>query len=315
MYGQDLFFCLHYHKLDSEQNDTGNQHIYNQNPPPHIANLTDTFFEHFIVFRNNSNVSFNAVNFGIDHVYPGYSIQNRCNKSLTLNFVISGKGTFNGHQFHAGECYYSTPGQIHTMVADEEDPWVSIWMSVDGTLSQTIIDKLNVISTNQILPFYDSDGLQRLAHMYLYEFGHVYNTVDFMEGIVRQFTSFVIPNSNVEKNTGEIPSRLHTLINQSVSYIENNIGTVTVKELAQQAHLETKYYTRVFTTIIGCSPQEYIIKVKMELASHCLTMTDYSIEQITEILGYSHRNCFTTPFKKQFGMTPPQYRQKYGQSK
>jgi len=181
-------------------------------------------------------------------------------------------------------------------------------------LGKTIADRLNAVSINQILPFYNPNTLQQLTHMYLYEIGFVYNSADFMQSMVQQFLTFLIPDSKEEKEKKDISPRLRMLVNQSIVHIENNIGSVTVHDLAQQAHLEPKYFTRIFTMILGQSPQKYIIKIKMEMASRYLTMTDYSVDRIAEILGYNHRNCLTTPFKKEFGLTPPEYRNKYGQT-
>ena len=39
--------------------------------------------------------------------------------------------------------------------------------------------------------------------------------------------------------------------------------------------------------------------------------TDYSIEKIMDILGYSHRNSFASIFKKIHGVSPQKYRESH----
>jgi len=129
---------------------------------------------------------------------------------------------------------------------------------------------------------------------------------------VRQFLTFILPE---EEENSTISPRLRMIIDQSIDYIRDNINTVNVQTLAYRAHLDTRYFTKVFTSVTNLSPQEFIMKTKMKIAAQYLISTDYSIEQIAEILGYNHRNCLSIPFKKRFGLTPPDYRIKYGQVK
>ena len=50
------------------------------------------------------------------------------------------------------------------------------------------------------------------------------------------------------------------------------------------------------------------MKVKMNMAMHYLTTTDHSVEAITALLGYNHRNSLAATFKKIYGMSPNEYR-------
>ena len=285
--------------------------MYYDGTPLNIPKITDEYCCQKLFFWDDTRSDFQLVNLGTDRVFPNYSIQNRRNSSLTLNFILSGKGTFNGQPFSAGQCYYVRPRQIQYIVSDPEDPWYSVWLTVDGELGKALTNRLDKVSINQMLPIQSPDTLLDLANMYISGIGLVHNTGDFVEGMIKQFISFILPE---DEESTSISPRMRMIVDQSIIYIKDNISTVTVQHLAQRVHLEIKYFTRIFTLVMKCSPQEFIMKTRMKIAAEYLTSTEYTIDQISEFLGYNHRNCLTIPFKKRYGMTPPEYRAKYEKS-
>ena len=76
----------------------------------------------------------------------------------------------------------------------------------------------------------------------------------------------------------------------------------------------TKYFSRIFTEATGMTPQEYITDCRMEWAKNSLIYSNLSISKIMDSVGYSHRNGFTTAFKKKFGCAPSEYRKKINMS-
>ena len=68
------------------------------------------------------------------------------------------------------------------------------------------------------------------------------------------------------------------------------------------------HFTRKFKEIMGITPQEFIIKTKMERAQQILVYTDKSIADTAFEVGYDDTNYFSRLFKKQFHITPTQYR-------
>lgn len=82
----------------------------------------------------------------------------------------------------------------------------------------------------------------------------------------------------------------------------------TVDEWAVQMHLSrTRLYTRV-KEVAGVSPSEMLKKVRMEYAARLLLETDLTVEEIRVRCGIGNSSQFYSHFKKQFGVTPYQYR-------
>ncbi|MBE6547078.1 MAG: AraC family transcriptional regulator [Ruminococcaceae bacterium] len=317
MYGKNLYYSVYYYTpsfiaIPQRKADDLSLQLHYDGKPVVVPEITNDYCCQKLMYWNEDNSDFQIVNLGIDRVYPGYIIKNRCNSSLTLNFILSGKGTFNGEPFEAGQCYYVRPRQLQYIEADKDDPWHSVWLTVNGNLAKTLTERLDKLTNNQRLPLQSPESILRLANIYLRDIGLVHNIAELMEQVVRQFLTFILPE---EEENSTISPRLRMIIDQSIDYIRDNINTVNVQTLAYRAHLDTRYFTKVFTSVTNLSPQEFIMKTKMKIAAQYLISTDYSIEQIAEILGYNHRNCLSIPFKKRFGLTPPDYRIKYGQVK
>lgn len=60
------------------------------------------------------------------------------------------------------------------------------------------------------------------------------------------------------------------------------------------------------------TPNDYILHVKMGKSLSLLNDTMMTIAEITYQLGFSKPAYFSKCFKKQFGLTPAEYRKKQG---
>jgi AraC-like DNA-binding protein len=68
------------------------------------------------------------------------------------------------------------------------------------------------------------------------------------------------------------------------------------------------YFVRRFGKSFGISPLAYFNRMKIYQAMGLLSETQYSIEQISEDLGFSDSSYFARVFKKYTSTTPTEYR-------
>ena len=98
----------------------------------------------------------------------------------------------------------------------------------------------------------------------------------------------------------------------SAKFINENYHTpLTVEQLASQQGLCEGYYSKVFTKYIGVSPQNYIIRVRMQNACMLLQHTDLTIARIAPSVGYDDPLYFSRIFRKNTGTSPVDYRKKH----
>lgn len=83
---------------------------------------------------------------------------------------------------------------------------------------------------------------------------------------------------------------------------------LTVNELVKMLPMSQVTFSKLFFRIFGCTPGEEIRKVKVKKAKHYLRSTDFSVEHISDLCGFSQSGKFSKFFKRQVGTTPSVYR-------
>lgn len=102
----------------------------------------------------------------------------------------------------------------------------------------------------------------------------------------------------------------HTLINRSLTYIRENIATVTVKSLADQFFVSDRTMRNLFGKYVGCSPSEMLRKIRIKEARSMLESSSYTVSEIAEKLGYGSPFYFSKIFISQVGLSPTEYRRR-----
>ena len=95
-----------------------------------------------------------------------------------------------------------------------------------------------------------------------------------------------------------------------LKYIQEHFATVTLKELSSFFNYSERQLQRIIKSSTGMSFSENIQQLRMNQATRLLANPDISIAVISEELGYSDIGNFRQAFKKCFGMTPLEYRNK-----
>ena len=65
---------------------------------------------------------------------------------------------------------------------------------------------------------------------------------------------------------------------------------------------------------MNISPAHYILSLRMVNAQSLLENTDYNIGEIAAIVGYDNPLYFSRVFKKEYGVSPAQYRKNLEES-
>lgn len=87
-------------------------------------------------------------------------------------------------------------------------------------------------------------------------------------------------------------------------------GNLTAVEAAWLAHRSPSRVRHVFTPIIGMSFRTARLHAKLHRGSVLLATTHLNITEISATLGYSDRTKFEKAFKRLYGVTPTEYRQR-----
>jgi len=92
------------------------------------------------------------------------------------------------------------------------------------------------------------------------------------------------------------------------NYIDSLLlPNVNLDDLSLRFQLDKGYIVHRFTGKYGISPYKYINSRKIEAAKKMLSDKNMKITEISDALGYSCTQHFSSSFKKATGKTPKEY--------
>lgn len=75
-------------------------------------------------------------------------------------------------------------------------------------------------------------------------------------------------------------------------------------EVAREAALSEYHFYRLFRSIFGQSPQQYLMALRLQKASEMLRQYDRSITEVAEACGFYDVHHFNKAFRKHYGLRP-----------
>jgi AraC family transcriptional regulator len=128
-------------------------------------------------------------------------------------------------------------------------------------------------------------------------------------GILKQlFSRFLESGQN-----HTITSMLKYNIQPVLIHIQNNLKhEIRVNELAGMSCLSKDHFSKVFKSITGLAPCDYIIRKRIERAQFLLLTTEMGQKEIIEETGFRSASYFSRIFNKITSYTPERYRKQRG---
>lgn len=90
-----------------------------------------------------------------------------------------------------------------------------------------------------------------------------------------------------------------------IYYINTNYTkNISLKEISDEFFLSKTTLCKQFKGVMRCGIMKYVIGLRINKAKELLILTDYSMEHIAALCGFSSANYFGLAFKKDTGMSP-----------
>jgi AraC-type DNA-binding domain-containing proteins len=110
-------------------------------------------------------------------------------------------------------------------------------------------------------------------------------------------------------SASQIPTTSDDAIQRAIQFVLKNTNVhLTVSDVANHLGFSRSYFTHRFKKELGFDLSAFIIRCKLEEAKYLLAYTDKSISDISNYLCFSSQSHFQTAFKKQYHITPLEYR-------
>ena len=99
------------------------------------------------------------------------------------------------------------------------------------------------------------------------------------------------------------------LILQAAETLRKNYRQeLSLADLLSSAHMSKSYFLRLFRRYMGTTPYNYLVNFRITQAKELLVLTDHSVSEIAQEVGFGDASNFSTRFSSMTGQSPQQYR-------
>lgn len=131
-------------------------------------------------------------------------------------------------------------------------------------------------------------------------------------GELRSWSERVIASYRRSVSSVEKDSR-SSIIRKVQEFITLNPSTASLHTISSSVYLNPSYLSKIYKLETGEGISDFILRVRMEKATTLLSQSPEKIYEISVLLGYQKPSYFIQLFKKHYGMTPQEYRNKLEQ--
>lgn len=104
-------------------------------------------------------------------------------------------------------------------------------------------------------------------------------------------------------------SKTRLTIDGVIAYIEKHYADpISLESIAQHFYVSKEHLSRAFKSTTGENLSDFIVRTRMEKAKNLLEKAEISIKHAARLTGYPELPYFHRVFKKQFGITPGEFK-------
>lgn len=99
-------------------------------------------------------------------------------------------------------------------------------------------------------------------------------------------------------------------VKNAIDYINRNYcsNDFRISAIAQELHMSESHLRKLFKNETGLSPKEFCNNMRFERAAHLLEADYLSVENVSDMVGFSNVKNFSTAFRNKYGVTPSCYK-------
>jgi signal transduction histidine kinase/AraC-like DNA-binding protein len=157
------------------------------------------------------------------------------------------------------------------------------------------------------------DGIQSMADAYIvkpFNYDHLLATIkNLIQNRVilkEHFTSDISPSGKLPISKGLDKK----FVNDFSGIVEQNLSNenFNVDDISKAIGISRIQLYRKVKALMGCNITDYILNRRLKKAKYFLIHENYSISEITYMVGFSSPNYFATVFKAKYACTPSEFK-------
>ena len=268
-----------------------------------------------LVYREKQTDDIYMTLCGIEQCVSGYRFITGDRPAYHLHTILSGKGTLcvegQETELKEGQMFLTKPGEEAWYRADDKEPWQYCWIAFDGNLAEKYV--MNAGFGKGINYRNCQLNYQRYANL-------VKKILDKPEmtlandihrlAVLLEYIAYAVEDyqSSVQGERRGKTDYTDSYVEYALNYIRENFATAKVSDVAHNIGIHRSYLTSIFRKKLGISPQEYMMRVKLERARLLLLNSNAPVQEVSQMVGYENPLTFSKCFKNRYGMSPRAFR-------
>lgn len=238
-------------------------------------------------------------------------------------FITSGTGCFQLDDktinVFEGDLVIINPNCLHTEKSSFfNEPLEYIVLGVDNLLltysnSSTLVNNNNTKDLYVIMHYDNKDLVLQYLDPLIKEIKNKSSNYEIAcKSLITLLIIFISRSYSKHFSLKEEPQeKLNIECMKIKNYIDSHYSeNITLDFLADLTYVNKFHLVHSFTKQVGLSPINYVITKRIDEAKSLLTTTNYSIRDISSIVGFSNSSYFSQMFKKMTGKPPKAFRLK-----
>jgi len=247
---------------------------------------------------------------GVEHCAPDYQISRETFPFYSIEYVARGEGTLKlknrTYELRPGMIFAYGPGIRQHIVSSARKPLVKYFVDFAGSESAAWIHRAGlapgrvtqIYPPNEIQPLFDElirSGQRDTRHT---------------PELCRQLLGCLgVKLLEARAPLREAESQAFGTYQNCRQYIQEHFHELrTLKQVAEECHLDTAYLCRLFRRYDHQSPYLFLTRLKMNEAAGQLHQPGALVKNVAADLGFANPFHFSRVFKAVFGVSPDEFR-------
>ncbi|MGI6085884.1 MAG: helix-turn-helix domain-containing protein, partial [Acetivibrionales bacterium] len=135
----------------------------------------------------------------------------------------------------------------------------------------------------------------------IYKLKELSDVREWMTGICIKIRNYI------SKNRQDTSSQI---IKKAIEYVHKNYhdSDIVIEKVCKHLHISSSYFSTLFKKEMDMTFNNYLTHVRMEASKELLRSTNMKTFEIAQKVGFSEPNYFSYCFKKNFNISPSEYR-------
>lgn len=257
----------------------------------------------------NDSDFFIVTSCGITYRNKDYFVTIKRPERNLIEYIVDGKGyiEYDGklYSVEKGDSVVIRSGFNVKYYSDSSDPYVKLWFTATGTFAEAVLsivmgkEKISVVRKNsyniieKLLTSIEKNGTETVRDSHA-----------FMDVMYLMFPEKINTDKKEDNpETGDFTDKIKDYIDL---FLRDGI---TVEKTAEHFHISKRYLIEQFKRKWGVTPGKYMTKKRLCEAAELLELSDFTVGEISNTLGFCEPGYFTKVFTLAYGMSPKKYRE------